>query len=167
MKDIPIAELMNSPLVTVGPDQDLNVAVALMEQRNVHHLLVLDRGRLAGIVSSSDLLKLTLLHRPDAGAHDSTAESLGLAVRDIMQTQVAVVRQNSSLREVARALALGGFHALPVLAIDGTPLGIVTSSDLIALLLDQLDRDPQTYRAKPASATPTPDPPLLLDVLRG
>jgi acetoin utilization protein AcuB len=165
MKDIPVTELMASPLLTVTPHESLDVAVALMEQRNVHHLLVLDQGRLAGILSSADLLKLALLHRPEGDGSEHVApEALALQVRDVMQTHVAVVRQNASLREVARALALGGFHALPVLAIDGTPMGIVTSSDLIGLLLDQIERDEPRARAAPAVDR---EPPLLLDVMRG
>ena len=140
-----------------------------MEQRDVHHLLVMDQNRMAGILSSADLLKLALLRRPGSGADDLSAdEALGITVRELMQTQVAVVRENSGLREVARALSLGAFHALPVLAMDGSPVGIVTSSDLIGLLIDQIERDASgTQVAPPHPAGPSPGAmPLLLEVLR-
>ena len=140
MKNLPAAKIMTSPLVTVAPDEPLSIALALMEQRSVHHLLVVDRGRMAGILSSSDLLKLALLRRPEEKS-PAAIESMDFRVRDVMQSRVAVVRENSSLKEVASALSLGGFHALPVLAIDDTPVGIVTSSDLVGLLIDQIERD--------------------------
>ena len=168
MKDLPISKLMNRPLVSVAPDDTLSAAMALMEQRDVHHLLVMDRDRMAGIFSSADLLKLALLDQPGSGgAQRSPGESLGIRVRDLMQTHVAVVREHTSLREAARALSLGGFHALPVLAVDGTPVGIVTTSDLIGLLIDQIERDasPEDSKPAPADAQHTATP-LLLEVLR-
>ena len=139
MRDIPVSELMSKPLVAVSPTDTLRSAAALMEQRSVHHLLVLDEGKLAGILSSADLLKVALLERPEPGS-SAAVESLGILVRDVMQSRVAVVRSNTGLREIAHSLSLGGFHALPVLAVDGTPVGIVTSSDLIAVLVDHIDR---------------------------
>ena len=63
---------------------------------------------------------------------------------------------------------LGGFHALPVLAIDGTPVGLVTSSDLLALLIELIDCEAPTALT---TATPPREPigsmmSRLLEVLR-
>jgi len=160
-------EIMNSPLVAVAPDDPVSLALALMEKHDVHHLLVLDGGRLAGILSSSDLLKLALMRQPEEGL-PATGESMGIRVRDIMQSRVAVVRENASLKDVASALSLGGFHALPVLAIDDTPVGIVTTSDLVDLLIEQIG----IGAASGSSTTPLPAvpsssiTPRLLEVLR-
>jgi CBS domain-containing protein len=168
VKNLSALKIMNSPLVTVTPDDPLSAALALMEKHRVHHLLVVEQGgRMAGILSSADLLKLALLRRPGEQAA-ATSESIGLQVRDIMQSRVAVVRENTSLIEVARALSLGGFHALPVLAIDDTPVGIVTSSDLVGLLIDQIERDSPRSAS---SVRPPTEPanialPHLLEVLR-
>ena len=160
---------MNKPLVVVAPDDTLSAAMALMDEREVHHLLVMDGGRMAGILSSADLLKLALLERPDsAGAHRPAHESLSIKVRDLMQTHVAVIRENCSLRDAASALSLGGFHALPVLALDDTPVGIVTTSDLIGVLIDGIRceaADGHSDSTPPAKAV-AGSLPLLLEVLR-
>src|ERR1043165_6828762 len=149
MKNVPISEIMTSPLVTVAPGDTVAHAAALMEKLNIHHLLVVEGSRMAGIVSSSDLLKLELLQPPGTQRESMECESLVLRVLDVMQSRVAVVRQNASLQDVARALSLGGFHAVPVLTIDGTPIGIVTSSDLICRLIDRIDRNPSLGLAAP------------------
>jgi predicted transcriptional regulator len=167
MKDLPASKIMTSSLVTIAPDEPLSSALTMMEEQRVHHVLVVEQGRMVGILSSADLLKLALLRRPDEESI-ATGESLSIRVRDVMQSRIAVVRENASLREIARALSLGGFHALPVLAMDDTPVGIVTSSDLVALLIDQIERD------TPSRATGAPPPEesrgattsLLLEVLR-
>lgn len=159
---------MTSPLVTVAPDATLDAASALMEKRGVHHLLVVEEDRMVGILSSADMLKLALLWRPEAEHGPVGFGQLDIRVRDVMQSRVATVRENTSLKDVARALSLGGFHALPVLAVDDAPVGIVTSSDLVGLLLDQIERDAPGGMATAAPPQERHDAvmPRLLDVLR-
>ncbi|MFJ6015868.1 CBS domain-containing protein [Streptomyces sp. NPDC092952] len=58
------AALMSSPAVTIGPDASLPQAARLMSVRRVKRLPVVDTdGRLEGVVSRADLLKVFL--RPD------------------------------------------------------------------------------------------------------
>jgi CBS domain-containing protein len=160
MRDLPISRFMTAPLVTIGPGETLQKATALMEEHEVHHLLVVADGRMAGILSSADLLKLALLAA-------SPADALDVRVRDVMQSRVAVLRETASLREATLALSLGGFHALPVLAADDSPVGIVTSSDLVAILLEQIDRDaPRAVAADLPKVESAAAMPRLLELLR-
>jgi CBS domain-containing protein len=58
-KDTIASRFMTSPVITVGADASRNQAASLMRERNVRRLVVVDeRGRIAGIVSRSDLLGL-------------------------------------------------------------------------------------------------------------
>ena len=50
-------EVMTSPAVSVAPDAPLSDIVALMGRRGIKRVLVLERGRLAGIVTRTDLLR--------------------------------------------------------------------------------------------------------------
>lgn len=55
------SELMTSPAITVGMNATLSQAARLMEERNVRRLVVVDeRGKIAGVVSRSDLLQVFL-----------------------------------------------------------------------------------------------------------
>jgi len=55
------SEVMSSPAITVGLDMSLSMAARMMQERNVRRLVVVDeRGRIAGIVSRSDLLQVFL-----------------------------------------------------------------------------------------------------------
>jgi len=55
------SEVMTSPAITVELDTSLSRAARLMQERNVRRLVVVDdRGRMAGIVSRSDLLQVFL-----------------------------------------------------------------------------------------------------------
>ncbi|WP_284740506.1 CBS domain-containing protein [Amycolatopsis sp. RTGN1] len=56
-----VADLMTSPAVTVRAEDDVTVAAKLLEQNHFHRLPVVDdAGKLAGIVSRSDLLRVFL-----------------------------------------------------------------------------------------------------------
>jgi len=55
------ADLMTSPVVTVGAESTVAQAARVMQERNVRRLVVVDqRGNIAGIVSRSDLLQVFL-----------------------------------------------------------------------------------------------------------
>ena len=51
-----VGDVMTRELVVAGPADTCEDCLRLMRQANVRHLLVLDGGRLAGIVSQRDLL---------------------------------------------------------------------------------------------------------------
>jgi CBS domain-containing protein len=55
------SDVMTHPAITVPLDTSLSEAARLMQQKNVRRLVVVDeRGRIAGIVSRSDLLQVFL-----------------------------------------------------------------------------------------------------------
>jgi CBS domain-containing protein len=68
-------EIMTSPVITVAFDASLSQAARLMQERDVRRLVVVDaRGRVAGIVSRSDLLQVFL--RTDKALRDEIAGKL-------------------------------------------------------------------------------------------
>lgn len=50
-------DVMTTEVVTIAPDQDLVAVARTMVERQVHRLLVVEHGRLVGIVSTMDLLR--------------------------------------------------------------------------------------------------------------
>lgn len=56
-KETRVHEIMTSRLVVVHPDTSVEEAMAIMTDRRIRHLPVVDAGRLVGIVSIGDLVK--------------------------------------------------------------------------------------------------------------
>lgn len=128
MHDIAIDKVMTPDPATVSPQSSAAEARRLLESNVIHHLPVVEGERLVGIISSSDFLKLYLLD-------DKLAIFARATVDQIMETNVAVLKKNSTLREAIEKLSMGNFHALPVVDRKRRLLGIVTSSDLMTELM--------------------------------
>lgn len=53
--ETPVSEVMTSNLVAVGPDATVQEAMAVVTEKRVRHLPVMDGDELLGVVSSGDL----------------------------------------------------------------------------------------------------------------
>ena len=53
-----VADVMTVPVICVRPETDLAEVVALMESRRIKRLPVLDNGRVAGIITRADLVRV-------------------------------------------------------------------------------------------------------------
>jgi len=131
MRDIPISRIMTPDPATVTPQSTAAEARRLLDSNVIHHLPVIEGGPLVGIVSSSDLLKLYLLD-------DHLALYSRATVDQIMETNVVVLQEDATLRDAAEKLSMGHFHSLPVVTRRRSLVGIITTSDLIGALLDNL-----------------------------
>ena len=56
-QDVPVREIMTADVVTVDPSRTIEECMALVTQRRVRHLPVIEDGKLAGLVSIGDLVK--------------------------------------------------------------------------------------------------------------
>ena len=56
-KQTPVRDIMHSPVQYVRPQQTHEECMALMTQKRLRHLLVIDDGKLLGLVSIGDLVK--------------------------------------------------------------------------------------------------------------
>lgn len=127
MRDINVSRIMTENPATVSPGSSADMVRQQLESGGLHHLPVVDEGRVVGIVSSADLMKLYLL--------DGAAALRAATVAQIMVKDPVVIDSGSTMRQAAEVLASGGFHALPVVDAENMLVGIVTSSDLIIALL--------------------------------
>ena len=55
--DTPVSEIMSSPVTCVEPGESVPRCMAMMTERHIRHLPVVEDGRVVGIVSIGDLVK--------------------------------------------------------------------------------------------------------------
>jgi CBS domain-containing protein len=56
-RETPVRDIMSAPLVVVTPDTPLEECMALMTERRIRHLPVLDGATIAAVVSIGDVVK--------------------------------------------------------------------------------------------------------------
>jgi CBS domain-containing protein len=54
--------VMSSPLITVHPSSSVSIVLALMAQKNINHLPVVEDEKLVGIVTEKDIFRYVLHH---------------------------------------------------------------------------------------------------------
>jgi len=115
---------------TVSPDCTIVAALARMRRAQVRHLLVMDAGRLVGIVSHRDWPRL------DPPGPRGRRQSRPIA--SIMTEDPVTVAPEAPVAVAARALLERKIGCLPVRDGDDI-LGIFTTSDALEALLSALE----------------------------
>lgn len=94
-------DLMSAPAITVTPHTSLTVAAKLMDDQRVKRLPVVDvMGRLAGIVTRGDLLRVFL--RPDADIESDVVHDVLEHTLLVEPGKVAVTVRDGEVRLVGR-----------------------------------------------------------------
>lgn len=119
-----VSDWMSTKVITIDINDRVSKVEQLFEAHNIHHLIVVEGGKLAGIISTDDLLK----------AYQKDGRKL-TAVSSIMTANPMTIEQDDNLGLAADIILANRFHALPV--VDGLELvGIITSHDLIRCYYD-------------------------------
>ena len=58
-KDTAVGEIMTSPLVVVTPETEIDECMAVMTDRRIRHVPVVEDGDVVGVVSIGDLVKFS------------------------------------------------------------------------------------------------------------
>jgi CBS domain-containing protein len=110
------------PPTTILPTTTVRQAIAIMLERNVGALLVVnDEGKLIGIFSERDLLKKV------AGIHALYAD---MPVRSFMTAQPVTLAKSDILAFALHKMDGGGYRHVPVVA-KGKPVGVVSVRDML------------------------------------
>lgn len=54
--DTPVRRIMASPIISITPDSTFQDAAILMNQKKIRKLLVIDNGKVVGIITTTDLV---------------------------------------------------------------------------------------------------------------
>jgi CBS domain-containing protein len=120
----PILELLKKREATVyslGPDDTVLEALRCMAEHNVGALMVMDQGRLVGVLSERDYTRKIAL----AGKSSKDTK-----VKDIMTAEVLTVNSQTRTRECMTLMSQKKFRHLPV--VDGDQvLGMISIRDIM------------------------------------
>ena len=133
-----VADIMTPNPVTVSPRNAIRTAVNLMREGGFRRLPVVDRGRLVGIITDSDLRRAA--NSPFV-VREKWYDNFILdhiEVGSCMTPNPMTTKPQTTIAEVARIMRDHKIGGLPVVA-DGQLVGIITETNLLDCLIKLLE----------------------------
>jgi CBS domain-containing protein len=128
-----VRDVMTREVRTLGPNDRLSLADELMKQGRFRHVVVVDAGRVAGVLSRRDIFHGALAWSLGQGRKAHEQLLAATPVKDVMATRVVTVDPDAPLAEAAALLREHKLGCLPVVAGDAL-VGVLTEGDFLALL---------------------------------
>ena len=136
-KNESITKIMSKDVISAEKGQPLSVISQVMSDHGIHHVPVVDGGKLVGIVSFVDMMKLHIITCTVPEQTIGAIIDKQFGIKDVMVSKVVTINKGDSIRTATEILSSGEFHSLPVVDDDNVLVGIVTSTDLIRYLSSQ------------------------------
>ncbi|MBL8764462.1 MAG: CBS domain-containing protein [Phycisphaerae bacterium] len=142
-----LGSIMTGHVVSVGMDDSLHKVKELFDQRGFHHLIVLEGGRLAGIISDRDLLRNLSPFIGSMGERKQDAATLERRAHQVMTRGVVTAPASMSIEDGGRLMLRRRISALLIVDERGVCTGIVTWRDLLRWALG---REPAAEESRAA-----------------
>ena len=137
MKVSDILRVKGNTLYTLGPEHTLWAAVQLMADRDIGSVVVMEQGRLAGILTFREIINT--LHKNSGQIGDGTIQS-------VMDQCPQTVTPETDVNEVRRLMLDSRMRYLPVL--DGQTLaGVISFYDVAKAVLEEQGHENQMLMA--------------------
>jgi acetoin utilization protein AcuB len=131
-----VGKRMKTDVIAVSPSDTLHRASGLLREHRIHHLPVVDRGKLVGILTDTDIRNARLEDTSPEGSGKAAGENR--AVGEIMTRDVITLSPRDTIEDAALILHRKRFEAIPVMD-QGKLVGIIAKADVIAAFLDTLN----------------------------
>ncbi len=133
-----VSAIMSKEVITLNHQDSLETAERLFKANNIRHIPVVDGKSIIGMLSYSDLLRISFADAVDDSDTfvDTTVYNL-FTIEQVMAKNLVSVSSSATIKEVAEILSKKEFHAIPVVKEENL-VGIVTTTDLINFLLERL-----------------------------
>ncbi len=140
-----VARIINEKgrdVVTIGPGASLAEVAALLAEKRIGAVLVVDGGSIQGILSERDIVRGLARHGGDI---------LQKLAADCMTSRVVTCRPEDTINDVMQKMTTGRFRHLPVLE-NGRLAGIVSIGDIVKRRIEEVEREAEQIREYIATA---------------
>ncbi|MGO9426378.1 MAG: HPP family protein [Steroidobacteraceae bacterium] len=121
---------MSTSVLTVDINEPAGEVLRLLAEYPVHHLPVLDRQKVVGMLSTADLMKVELF-LPKGSKSPIEYLNQRMKVGAMLRRPLLAIPAHQSVESAAQLMAKHGVHALPVVDPQDQLLGLITTTDII------------------------------------
>lgn len=116
-----ISELLSRSAITLTPEASIKEAAVTMSENGVSSIMVTEQSNLVGVVTDRDLRNRVLAKGVDPNR----------PLNEIMTATPKYIFENNRVFSALHLMLKHNIHHLPVLDENHTPLGMLTSTDLL------------------------------------
>ena len=137
------SNIMTSDPIVIDCHKTVSAARSIMKRRRIDHLPVVDNGRLVGIITSSDIMKVMLpserISKKSVGI-DNAEDRFSIEVSGLANADVITANVDESLQVVCdRMINAGSTYC--IIRVWDEIQGIITYRDIVALLGEKMEED--------------------------
>ena len=130
-----VGAIMTSRVVTIEMDDSLEVIQSVFRRVKFHHLVVVDEGKIVGIISDRDFFKAISPFVNTLSETNRDRATLEKRAHQIMSHYPTTVRKSCPIEKAANMMLERGLSCLPVTNNEGIVEGILTWKDLVKAFL--------------------------------
>ena len=122
--------------MSVEPSAKLSAAINILGERKIGAVLVMNQGRLEGILSERDIVRV--LGERGAGVLDEPVSA-------VMTRKVVSCRESDTVSGLMEMMTLGKFRHLPVVE-DGKVVGLISIGDVVKRRVQEYELEQEALR---------------------
>ena len=122
-----VLKIKGSDVWTIGPDASVYDAIHLMTEKKVGALMVVEGGKVVGVISETDYTRKIIL---------KGRTSQLTPVKDIMTSHVLYVGPNQDIEECMILMTEKRTRHLPVMD-EGVLIGVISIGDAVKSVIDE------------------------------
>ncbi|WGR91559.1 MULTISPECIES: CBS domain-containing protein [unclassified Bradyrhizobium] len=131
-----ILDAKGHQIVSVEPGAKLTAAIKLLGERKIGAVLVMDQGRMEGILSERDIVRV--LGQRGAGVLEEPVSA-------VMTKKVVSCLQSDTVAGIMEMMTTGKFRHLPVLE-DGRVVGLISIGDIVKRRVQEYEHEQEALR---------------------
>jgi len=131
-----VGSIMSREVFKITMDDTLATVREIFKHVKFHHLLVVEKRKLVGVISDRDLLKALSPFLDTLSERPRDAAVLNRKVHQIMSLRPVTVTKNATIEQAMRLLVENNVSCLPVVSPKGAVEGIVTWKDILRSFCD-------------------------------
>jgi len=157
---------MTRDVVTIEAETPFLEARLILKEKRIRHLPVVDHGKLIGVVTDRDLKEAAPSGATTLDVYELNYLLLKMKVRDLIKRDPITIKPTNSVEKAAFLMHKHKIGCLPVVDQAGMLVGLITETDLMAVMVEILGYEEKGTRI----AFEVPDTPTacqeLVHVLR-
>ena len=122
---------MTAPAITVRLDDQVGVVRDLFKSENIHHMMVVEYGKLVGILCENELLRVVSPYLNSNVYTTRDLATLNQRVHQVVKRNPPSLKPSDKVLEAIKLFNVYSVCCIPVVDEFNAPVGIVTKTNLI------------------------------------